>query len=89
MSAEIITLLSKISGDIGEVKGKLDGLKGTIESHVQQDQTIQQQLFGRLSTLEIAGATSTGKGIAFKSVLTGVGAAVGVVGHIAKLKFWH
>jgi hypothetical protein len=89
VSAEILTLLTKISGDIGEVKGTLNGLKGTIESHVQQDQSIQQQMFARLGTIEVAQATTVGKGLAFKSVLTGVGAAIGVVGHIAKMKFWH
>ena len=92
MSDEILLLLNKISTDIGEVKGATLGIKEAFAAHAVQDQTVQTQIFDRLGALEVAHATSVGKGIAAKSIVAGVGGAgtiVGIVGHILKLKFWH
>ena len=87
MSDELLPLLAKMSVDIGEIKGLVTGVKETIANHVHQDELVQMKIFDRLNTLEMAHATTVGKGLAIKSIAAGLGAAGGGLGAII-IKFW-
>lgn len=83
MSDEILRTLIDIKGDTGEIRGRLEALEGKLTAHVAEDRAAH----GRITQLELAGATQRGRASVWHVIAVGAGSAVGYVIHVA-IELW-